>query len=344
MLTSETPQAEITDDVTRVDPEDGSEQSGLRILRAGGDVCPADESRLLSFTIDVWCDSDVTRNPKNIKSFPTPVGDEEDPCVTYISLEHAAGCPVLDYTPILHVLGAVMIFCGVTLQYFGRKAQKYFLRFIVTISTFLLCMGVCFKLNWLALLDPTEPEKNKSAFMLLLALLLSIVATIIVSYVFRKTLRFAPTFIGFVSGFWFSIYVIAAINGIGGIFMDQLPSQAGAGKDFIGPVWGGVIELCMSVFGALAGYSYSMIFILLIQTFVSSYLIVRGSTLIINLGFPNEIVLMESVSNETNGLVKLPTSFYIYSMTIIGLWGGTFYHRIQQEWDSCASEYHTDSD
>jgi len=45
-----------------------------------------------------------------------------------------------------------------------------------------------------------------------------------------------------------------------------------------------------------------------------------------NLGFPNEIVLMSSVSNETNGLVKLPTMFYIYSMIILGLWGGSFYY------------------
>jgi len=40
MLTSEYPQAEVSADVTRTDPSDGSEQSGVRILRAGGDVCP----------------------------------------------------------------------------------------------------------------------------------------------------------------------------------------------------------------------------------------------------------------------------------------------------------------
>ena len=309
---------------------------GLRILRAGGDVCPADDTRLLSFTIDIWCDPDVTRNPKNIKSYVTTVGEDDDPCVVYVSLEHNSGCAVLDYQPILNVLGCVMIFCGVTLQYFGRKAQKYFLRTLVTIAAFVLTMAVFFKLNWLALMDPTEPGKNKSVFLFFLAILIALIATWVVNYVFRKTLRFAPTFIGFVAGFWFSIYVIAAINGVGGIFTSKLPSQAGASKDLIGPMWGGAIEMMLSVVGALLGYTYSMIFILLIQTFVSSYLIVRGSTLIINLGFPNEIVLMESVSNETNGLVKLPTSFYLYSMTILGLWGGTFYHRIQKEWESCA--------
>ena len=69
-----------------------------------------------------------------------------------------------------------------------------------------------------------------------------------------------------------------------------------------------------------------MVFIILVQTFISSYLIVRGSTLLINLGFPNEIVLMQSVTNETNGLMKLPTSFYLYSTAILGIWGFSFHN------------------
>jgi len=95
-------------------------------------------------------------------------------------------------------------------------------------------------------------------------------------------------------------------------------------------MWGAVIEMMICVTGGLVGYNYSMVFILLIQTFISSYLIVRGSTLIINLGFPNEIVLMQSVSNETNGLVKLPTSFYVYSATILGIWGFSFYYQLKK--------------
>ena len=82
-----------------------------------------------------------------------------------------------------------------------------------------------------------------------------------------------------------------------------------------------------------------MVFILFIQTFVSSYLIVRGSTLIINLGFPNELVLMQSVTNETNGLVKLPTAFYVYSATILGLWGWSFYTQLIKEFSDEGRSY-----
>lgn len=193
------------------------------------------------------------------------------------------------------------------------------------VASFTLICACFFKLNWFAIFDPTEPDKNKSIFLAFLALLAAFIGALVIRWLYKKFMRFGPTFIGFCAGFWFSIYVIAAINGVGGMFASQVPSTAGASQDIIGPVWGAVIEGMISITGALIGFHYSFMFILLIQTFVSSYLIVRGSTLIINLGFPNEIVLMNSVSNETNGLMKLPTAFYLYSIVILGLWGGSFY-------------------
>lgn len=328
----------MTEEITRDDPEDpDSTQSGLRILRAGGAECPADDERLLSFTIDVWCNSDKARNPSGIKSldsFPDEDDndDEHDPCNVYVSLEHAAGCPELDFQPALNMLGACMIFAGVVLQYFGRRAQKAFMRVLVSVATFIIVLAVCFKLNWLALFDPTEPDENKSVFLTFFSVLLAIIATWAMNWAFRKFIRVAPTFIGVCSGFWFSIYVIAAINGFSGMFL-PLPSAAGASADLIGPMWGAVFEGMGCVLGGLIGYHYSMVFILFIQTFISSYLIVRGTTLIVNLGFPNEMVLMSSVSNETNGLVKLPTMFYIYSATILGIWGGSFYIQLKKEWE-----------
>ena len=64
MLTSDAPQAEIVEEVTRQSPNDpDSEQRGLRLKRAGGDDCPADSNRLLQFTLDVFCNEDVSRNP-----------------------------------------------------------------------------------------------------------------------------------------------------------------------------------------------------------------------------------------------------------------------------------------
>lgn len=119
----------------------------------------------------------------------------------------------------LNILGAVMIFSGLVLQYFGRKVQRNFMRLLVSIATFIIVLGICFKLNWLALFDPTEPDENKSVFLAFSSITLAIIAVTIINYLFKKFLRLAPTFIGFCAGFWFSIYLIAAINGLGGMFV-----------------------------------------------------------------------------------------------------------------------------
>ena len=332
MLTSETPQAEITGIVSKTVKDE--EYEGIRILRGGGDSCPQDDSRLLTFTLDVWCNSDASKEPVNmITSDKGPLDDDEqDPCNIYVSLEHESGCVAVDLVPFLRVLGAVMIFTGLVIQYFGEKAQRHFLKFMVGICTFALVCAVCYKLNWFASVDPTEPPENSNMLLTALAFILAILATVGVRYAFKKTLRLAPTIIGLFAGYWFSIYLIVAINGIGGMFV-TIPSAAGPSADVIGPVSGAVIELAVSLLGALVGYNFSLVFILTIQTFVSAYLIVRGSTLWINLGFPNEIQLMESATTETNNLMKLPTAFYFYSLTIVAIWLISLKNQIEKHYE-----------
>jgi hypothetical protein len=83
------------------------------------------------------------------------------------------------------VLGVIMIFFGVVLQYFGRKVQKSFMKFAVGFTTFIFVCAVCFKLNWFAMLDPTEPEESKSAFLTFLTFLLAGIASYIMLWAFK---------------------------------------------------------------------------------------------------------------------------------------------------------------
>ena len=48
--------------------------------------------------------------------------------------------------------------------------------------------------------------------------------------------------------------------------------------------------------GGILGYCYSAAFIALVQTFISAYLIVRGTTMFRNMGFPNELELIQSTN------------------------------------------------
>lgn len=63
-LTSNTPSAEVieaSERISLIDPEDT--QEGLRITRAGGSECPADATRDLTFTVDIWCNPAYEQMP-----------------------------------------------------------------------------------------------------------------------------------------------------------------------------------------------------------------------------------------------------------------------------------------
>ena len=79
----------MQEEISRTDPDFPERtQNGIRLRRAGGDVCPQDDTRLLSFTLDIYCNDEVTRNPKNIKSYAVAPDEDQDPCLIYMSLEH----------------------------------------------------------------------------------------------------------------------------------------------------------------------------------------------------------------------------------------------------------------
>ena len=79
--------------------------------------------------------------------------------------------------------------------------------------------------------------------------------------------------------------------------------------------------------GGWIGFRYSLIFIICVQCFVSAYLTVRGLSLWINYGFPNEAKLIEhAYGNEEGPQMDIPTMFYFYVGMIVVLWGGSFYY------------------
>ena len=79
--------------------------------------------------------------------------------------------------------------------------------------------------------------------------------------------------------------------------------------------------------GGWVGYNYALVFILAVQCFVSAYLTVRGLSLWINYGFPNEAKLIEhAYGNEQGPPLEIPQMFYVYLGMILVLWAGTFYY------------------
>lgn len=88
------------------------------------------------------------------------------------------------------------------------------------------------------------------------------------------------------AGYLVTIYSMITINGFASLF------QAKNAEAIIGENGQILYALFGIAIGAFVGHSYPFIFILAIQTFVSAYLIVRGMSLWINYGFPNEAKLI----------------------------------------------------
>jgi len=296
-ITSDTPQAELVEEISRDNPKNlDQEQAGIRLTRTGGATCADDDDRVMSMTVDIWCNSEVTGAPKATGSAFNPEEEEVDPCNVHLEFEHASGCVALSMALFQYILGASMMGVGAFLLYFGEKVRKSFMRGIVNFATFVFVAAIFFKLNWFALVDPTEPYEHLSIVKGIVALIAAGVATVTMNWAFKKVLRLGPTFLGFLSGYWVAVYLIVSINGMGGLFTST--SASGASIDIIGPVWSAVLEFLVACLGGLIGYNFSFLFILAIQTFIGSYLLVRGSTFWLDLGFPNEIQLMQSASTE----------------------------------------------
>ena len=169
--------------------------------------------------------------------------------------------------------------------------------------------------NYFAFFDPSEPQAKKDPVKAIMGFFFALFAQWIVGWLFKYSIRIAPTLLGIYVGWYFAIYIIIAINGMG-----DMMTSAKTTHDTIDPIMSMVYEAVGAFFGGILGYCYSAAFIACVQTFISAYLIVRGTTLFKNMGWPNEIVLMSSTTREDNNLVTLPTGFYVYSFIILVLW------------------------
>jgi len=161
----------------------------------------------------------------------------------------------------------------------------------------LVCLGILvayfFHEGYLAIADPTEPPKRKSVLLGFVAIIASIIAAIVARWLFKKFLKFGPLVIGMFFGYLVAIYLIIFLNGMADSFAAQEkgPGANGA-EEWIGESGQMLYTFFGIVLGGYVGWNYALIFILAVQTFVSSYLIVRGLSLWINYGYPNEAVLI----------------------------------------------------
>jgi hypothetical protein len=86
----------------------------------------------MGFAVDVFCNEDVLQNPPlKLVTAGGEDDDIDDPCVYHVQLEHAAGCPQVNYVWGRRFIGALLIAGGLLLSYLGVKSMKWFMEVMV---------------------------------------------------------------------------------------------------------------------------------------------------------------------------------------------------------------------
>ena len=131
--------------------------------------------------------------------------------------------------------------------------------FIVRLGTFLIICSFGYERNYFAFFDPSEPPQKKDPVKAFGVLIIAFIAQYIMGYLFNHFTKIAPTLLGVYIGYYFSIYIIIAVNGLGGTF-GSTPSA----RDTIDPIESYIYQGLGSFIGAILGYCYSSAFIALI--------------------------------------------------------------------------------
>ena len=222
-----------------------------------------------------------------------------------------------------------MIVGGIALRmaYSFVQQLSYFMdtlvRLVVTsIAIFVLNKAGCFEL-----INP-EQVSDRDIYtriaLLLAAGLIVFIAQYFAAIANRKWLRFGPTLIGTVFGYWVAVYLIVLIK-------DSVGHWHNVGyPDAIPPFAASLIQILFCLLGALFGYFFSLVFILTVHTLLSAYLVMRGVTLLFDQRYPSEFDLIQWASYETNNMVRYYAAFYIFFFFFLAMWAAQFKHHLDE--------------
>ena len=82
--------------------------------------------------------------------------------------------------------------------------------------------------------------------------------------------------------------------------------------------------------GGGAGFFYPVINILSFISFVCSYMVMRGTTLLFSTRYPDEITVMNASMSETNNLLRLGLPCILSLGCFVVSWVGIFYLKFKE--------------
>lgn len=271
----------------------------------GGDKC--DDTQTYTTRYEITCDASITEKPK----LTAENLNLTEPCRPKLTFAHKTGCPVFEATSIVrflaenpYVLGAILIFLGAIVTFYGGKFFPMVLAGITGGVTFFVVLLLASVLGLLVALDKGKSSSGGEIALCVLSFVVAGGAGALAGMFIHAIRRIGLMFLGATAGFFigFLLYTF--------VFAQWLQHVA---------VLATLCFLCSVALGYLT-YKYDKLLIVYLTSFLGAYAFIRGISMYAG-KYPNEIFLYQQLSN--NAFDGLGYEFYLYlaSMVITGVLG-----------------------
>jgi hypothetical protein len=250
------------------------------------------------------------------------LGEEEsdDPCTTNIQFEHAAGCVVYSFTPLIRVAGVVLLVAGWMLAKMTNKnhgsdeSKKLLLSRVVQVLNFITLMSLFYIKGWFDGIDPTSNiDFSIEAIMLSVGVTMSVVFIGIgFAKIFTSFINLGPAILGAILSYFITVYLLLIAQGLTDFFSDSDKEDALSAKASI------IISVVGIIMGIYIGMKLGIYMIYLTSAFVSSYLIVRGVSLWVG-NFMSEPDMVKGIFTDED-IPPISSCMMTYSLVIFVIW------------------------
>jgi len=255
--------------------------------------CPSRNATKTSFSSKIICNANITAQGEakiDTADYTT------DPCELKVVVEHNAGCPAIDLSPVKGFIEACKWIIGITFiivgPVIGMLGKRWF-PWVVAIFAGGCAWGMfCLLFLVFGWMD------NSAGFWICLIVALGLAVG--VSWLVKKAIWFEVGLLGVMGGFFFATYSYSLII-------------AASGWDSVAFYWCYTIPL-MILCGVLS-WKYARAVVMFTTSGIGAYMFCRGLSYLFG-GWPSDAVIF---SGNTD-FVEFEWSFWLYWFLTIGLW------------------------
>jgi len=276
------------------DPNDDTKTIGVSFTQGSEtqchDVVTNTGGHTYSLKTDLYCNEEVTDAP-NVRY---AIQSTENTCVFKVEMEHADGCPVINFDADVYLgwladnewcVGIIYLVIGFILMFFGLQWFPYVTASLIAVFVMGFSYQLGMSLGW-----------TVSTGGLIGVLIAGIILGVAAGCLVRRNVWAMIGLLGLVSGFFGGALIFALIS-------------AASGWNAVWGMW--TISVAFALIGMFVACMFGKPLVLIFTSFVGSYLFTRAWTLFFPGHWPSEADIMEG-DIETDAIFWVFLSVFIF--------------------------------